>query len=62
MCAAERCGPPVYQPTGAEPDFYQVSFYEDRAEIMRRDGALSTTLEIAVSAEDDTENAPHLRV
>jgi cyclic beta-1,2-glucan synthetase len=44
-----------YQPTGAEPDFYQVSFYEDRAEIMRRDGALSTTLEIAVSAEDDTE-------
>ncbi|HVJ43470.1 MAG TPA: glucoamylase family protein, partial [Dongiaceae bacterium] len=44
-----------YQPSGVEADKYRVSFSEDRAEIMRRDGALSTTLEVVISAEDDTE-------
>jgi cyclic beta-1,2-glucan synthetase len=44
-----------YQPSGAEPDSYQVEFSEDRVEIARRDGAIATTLEIAVSAEDDAE-------
>jgi cyclic beta-1,2-glucan synthetase len=44
-----------YQPSGVEPDTYQVSFYEDRAEIIRRDRALLTTLEVVVSSEDDAE-------
>jgi cyclic beta-1,2-glucan synthetase len=44
-----------YQPSAAEPDSYDVTFYEDRAEIIRRDGSLTTTLEIAVSPEDDAE-------
>jgi cyclic beta-1,2-glucan synthetase len=44
-----------YQPTGIEPDGYEVIYSEDRAEIRRRDGALATTLEVVVSAEDDAE-------
>jgi cyclic beta-1,2-glucan synthetase len=44
-----------YQPSGAEPDSYEVAFSEDRAEIVRRDGSLTTTLSVAVSAEDDAE-------
>ncbi|HSJ97565.1 MAG TPA: glucoamylase family protein, partial [Myxococcota bacterium] len=44
-----------YQPSGAEPDSYEVEFCEDRVEISRRDGTLATVLEIAVSAEDDAE-------
>ena len=44
-----------YQPTCVEPDSYEVAFAEDRAEIVRRDGTISTTLEIAVSPEDDAE-------
>ncbi len=44
-----------YQPVGCEPDSYQVSFFEDRAEISRRDGAVLTSTEILVSPEDDAE-------
>ena len=44
-----------FQPTGAEPDEYAVDFHEDRVEISRRDGTLTTTLEVLVSAEDDAE-------
>ena len=44
-----------YQPTGTEPDSYSVIFSEDRAEITRNDGAVTTMLEIAVSPEDDAE-------
>ena len=44
-----------YQPAGVEPDLYEVSFHEDRAEIIRRDGSLTTTLNVAVSPEDDAE-------
>jgi cyclic beta-1,2-glucan synthetase len=44
-----------YQPTGAEPDAYSIQFNEDRAEISRRDGALTTSLEVLVSSEDDAE-------
>ena len=44
-----------FQPTGAEPDEYAVDFNEDRVEITRRDGNLTTTLEMLVSAEDDAE-------
>ena len=44
-----------YQPTGAEPDRYDVSFSEGRAEFVRHDGTITTTLEVAVSSEDDAE-------
>ena len=44
-----------FQPSGAEPDDYDVAFSEDRAEFTRRDGTLTTTMEVLVSAEDDAE-------
>ena len=44
-----------YQPSGAEPDSYDASFFEDRVEISRRDGTITTRLEVAVSPEDDAE-------
>ncbi len=44
-----------YQPSGVEPDAYEASFREDHAEILRRDGALTTTFEVVVSSEDDAE-------
>jgi cyclic beta-1,2-glucan synthetase len=44
-----------YQPSIVEPDSYDVTFSEDRAEIVRNDGALTTTLEVAISPEDDAE-------
>jgi cyclic beta-1,2-glucan synthetase len=44
-----------YQPCGVEADSYEAVFYEDHAEIKRRDRALSTTLEVVVSSEDDAE-------
>ena len=44
-----------FQPRCVEPESYEVGFTEDRAEIVRRDGTLTTTLEITVSAEHDGE-------
>jgi cyclic beta-1,2-glucan synthetase len=44
-----------YQPSGVEPDTYDASFFEDRIEISRRDGTITTRLEVAVSPEDDAE-------
>jgi cyclic beta-1,2-glucan synthetase len=44
-----------YQPSGVEPDTYNVMFCEDRAEISRRDGSITTTLEIAVSQDANAE-------
>ncbi len=44
-----------YQPCGVEPDTYEVTFTEDRAEIARTDLGIATTLEIVVSPEDDAE-------
>ena len=44
-----------FQPAGVEADSYEVEFSEDRAEIVRRDGTMTTTLEVAVSPEDDAE-------
>ncbi len=44
-----------FQPSGAEPDLYDVGFSEGRVEIVRRDDALVTTLDVAVSSEDDGE-------
>jgi cyclic beta-1,2-glucan synthetase len=44
-----------FQPSGVEPNDYDVTFNEDRAEFKRRDGLLTTTMEVLVSAEDDAE-------
>ena len=44
-----------FQPSGTEPEAYQVTFTEDRAEVIRTDGTITTTLEIVVSPEDDAE-------
>ncbi len=44
-----------YQPTGVEPDAYEVTFSEHRAEFVRRDGDMTTTLDVVVSAECDAE-------
>ena len=44
-----------FQPVAARPDQYRVTFTEDRVEIIRRDGALFTGLQILVSAEHDAE-------
>jgi cyclic beta-1,2-glucan synthetase len=45
----------TYQPRGTRPDGYAVMFAEDRAEFVRHDGALTTTLDVVVSPEDDAE-------
>jgi cyclic beta-1,2-glucan synthetase len=44
-----------FQPSGETPESYDVSFTEDRAEFIRRDGAIATQLEVIVSSEDDAE-------
>ena len=44
-----------YQPSGVEPDSFEASFTEDRAEFMRTDAAITTILEVIVSPEDDAE-------
>jgi cyclic beta-1,2-glucan synthetase len=44
-----------FQPSRVEPDRYDVVFREDRAEFIRHDGPLTTTLEVLVSGEDDAE-------
>jgi cyclic beta-1,2-glucan synthetase len=44
-----------FQPSGVEPDDYDVAFNEDRAEFRRRYGLLTTAMEVLVSAEDDAE-------
>ncbi|HUO45738.1 MAG TPA: glucoamylase family protein [Acidimicrobiia bacterium] len=44
-----------YQPTGVEPDSYQAAFSEDKVEISRRDGNISTHLTVVISEEDDAE-------
>ena len=44
-----------FQASGVEPDSYEVVFGEDRAEILRRDGAIACRLEVVVSPEDEAE-------
>ena len=44
-----------FQPSGADADGYDVSFREDRAEFVRRDGTITTTMDVVVSAEDAAE-------
>jgi cyclic beta-1,2-glucan synthetase len=43
------------QPCGRRADSYRAAFSEDRCEFERRDGDLTTTLEVLISAEDDAE-------
>jgi cyclic beta-1,2-glucan synthetase len=44
-----------YQPSGTEADQYEAIFSEGRAEIIRHDGTITTTLEVAISSEVDAE-------
>ncbi|MEO7218117.1 MAG: hypothetical protein ABI026_07980 [Gemmatimonadaceae bacterium] len=44
-----------YQPTGIEPDRYEAGFFEDRVEIDRADGSISTKLQVVISPDDDAE-------
>ena len=44
-----------YQPSGREPDNYDVTFNEHSASFVRRDGDLTTSMTVLVSAEDDAE-------
>jgi cyclic beta-1,2-glucan synthetase len=44
-----------YQPVGREPDRYQVSFSEERAQIVRRDGPIVSATDILVAPNDDAE-------
>jgi len=45
----------TWQPRGTRPDSYAVMFAEDRAEFVRHDGDLTTTLDVVVSPEVDAE-------
>ncbi len=44
-----------YQPCGVEPERYDVMFTEDRAELVRHDGTLTTILDVMVSPADNAE-------
>jgi len=44
-----------FQPTAVEPDSYSVAFSDDRAEYVRRDGSVTTRLEVVVSPESAAE-------
>ena len=44
-----------FQPSGRDADSYEATFAPDRAIIRRRDGAIETFTEVAVSPEDDAE-------
>ena len=44
-----------YQPMNIEPQFYEVSFSEDKVVIKRRDDRIATQTEIIVSPEDNAE-------
>ncbi|HYI06909.1 MAG TPA: glucoamylase family protein, partial [Reyranella sp.] len=43
------------QPLGSEAERYEAIFGEDRAEFIRHDGRISTTMDVLVSSEDDGE-------
>lgn len=45
----------TYQPTLTKPDHYEAIFVQGRAEYRRRDDAIESHTEIAVSPEDDVE-------
>ena len=43
------------QPIGLAPDYNEVIFSEDHAEFIRRDGTLTTVMNVLISSEDDGE-------
>ena len=45
----------TYLPVGQEPDAYDVTFQLEKVVFRRRDGDFETTLQVAVSPEDDVE-------
>ncbi len=45
----------AYQPTGRIPQFYEVSFAEDKVDVWREDVGLTTHTELIVSAEENAE-------
>jgi cyclic beta-1,2-glucan synthetase len=45
----------TYQPTCVEPQYYDVTFFEDRARFYREDDKLQSDLEIFLSPEDPAE-------
>ncbi len=45
----------AFQPSAREASAWELAFQEDRAELSRRDGSMTTRLEVIVSAEDDAE-------
>ena len=53
--ASGRAWSAAYQPIGEAPQSYEVAFNEDRAEFVRRDADIVTSLQVLVSAEDDAE-------
>jgi cyclic beta-1,2-glucan glucanotransferase len=53
--SAQRLWSAAYQPTRAEPNFYNVAFSIDRVEFHRRDGDVQTVTEIALSPEHAVE-------
>ena len=55
ICRATLSGRRAFSRRALNSDDYAVDFHEDRVEISRRDGTLTTTLEVLVSAEDDAE-------
>ena len=50
-----RIWSPTYQPLADETGTFEVTFNEDRAEFSHRDQDLVTSLQVIVSAEDDSE-------
>jgi len=44
-----------HQPLGVAADHYEATFNEDRAELLRRDGSITTHTEVIVSTEDNVE-------
>jgi cyclic beta-1,2-glucan synthetase len=44
-----------YQPVGGSPDSYQAKFSEEKAVISRKDGDISSELQVIVSPEDNAE-------
>ncbi len=53
--ASGRTWSASYQPTRAEPDYYNVAFAIDRVEFHRRDGDVQTVTEVALSPEHAAE-------
>ncbi len=51
----DRVWSAAYQPTRAEPNFYNVTFSIDRVEFHRKDGDIQTVTEVALSPEHAVE-------